>query len=127
MNKICEKLFLGNIKAASDFKELKRLGVTHVLQVASGIEPFFPNDFKYRVVSINDESSQSLIRHFPASIAFIKEGLDKGGVLVHCHAGVSRSATIVIAYLMQEKHLSFESAFSYASKRRPVIFPNMGF
>ena len=50
-----------------------------------------------------------------------------GGVLVHCFAGVSRSATCVIAYLMQEKEMSFEQAFSYASKRRPVIFPNMGF
>ena len=53
--------------------------------------------------------------------------MSKGGVLVHCHAGVSRSATCVIAYLMQERDLAFEDAFSFASKRRPVIFPNMGF
>lgn len=46
---------------------------------------------------------------------------------MHCYAGVSRSATCVIAYLMQERELSFEDAFSFASKRRPVIFPNMGF
>ena len=50
-----------------------------------------------------------------------------GAVLVHCYAGVSRSATCVIAYLMQERDLNFEEAFSFASKQRPVIFPNMGF
>jgi len=67
------------------------------------------------------------LRHFPASIAFIKDGLKKGGVLVHCFAGVSRSATIVIAYLMQEKEMNMEHAFSFASRARPIIFPNMGF
>ena len=75
-----------------------------------------------------DSSNQSLLRHFPAAIAFIKDGMSRGGaVLVHCYAGVSRSATCVIAYLMQERDMSFEDAFSYASKQRPVIFPNMGF
>ena len=68
-----------------------------------------------------------MLRHFPAVIAFIKDGMSRGNVLVHCYAGVSRSATCVIAYLMQEKEMSFEDAFSFASKRRPVIFPNMGF
>jgi dual specificity phosphatase 12 len=57
----------------------------------------------------------------------MKEGMSKGGVLVHCYAGVSRSATCVIAFLMQEKNMSFEEAFTFASKKRPVIFPNMGF
>lgn len=75
-----------------------------------------------------DSSNQSLLRHFPAAIAFIKDGMSRGGsVLVHCYAGVSRSATCVIAYLMQERDMNFEDAFSFASKQRPVIFPNMGF
>jgi len=128
MNKICDKLYLGNLKAASDLSNLKKNGITHILQVASGIQPFFPNDLKYKVINVLDNSNQSLLRHFPAAIAFIKDGvLRGGGVLVHCYAGVSRSSTCVIAYLMQERELSFEDAFSFASKRRPVIFPNMGF
>ena len=53
--------------------------------------------------------------------------MNKGSVLVHCYAGVSRSASVVIAYLMQEKDMLFQEAFQFASKRRPVIFPNMGF
>lgn len=142
MSKIQDKLFLGNIKAASDLPNLKKnvgffqsvniiillQGITHVLQVASGIKPFFPDDLKYKVINILDNSNQSLLRHFPAAIAFIKDGILRGGgVLVHCYAGVSRSSTCTIAYLMQEKEMSFDDAFSYVSKRRPVIFPNMGF
>ena len=82
---------------------------------------------KYKIINVLDHSNQSLLRHLPAAIAFIKDGMSRGGVLVHCHAGVSRSATCVIAYLMQERDMGFEDAFSFASKRRPVIFPNMGF
>jgi dual specificity phosphatase 12 len=67
------------------------------------------------------------LRYFPAAIAFIKEGIQKGGILVHCYAGVSRSATCVIAYLMQEKQMSFDNAFQFLSSKRPVVFPNMGF
>jgi len=57
MNKIQDKLFLGNIKSASDLKMMKNAGITHVLQVASGMKPFFPNDLKYKVINIMDNSS----------------------------------------------------------------------
>jgi protein-tyrosine phosphatase len=80
--------------------------------VAQGITPFFPKEFTYKVINVLDNSSQSLLRHFPAAIAFIKDGMRRGGgVLVHCYAGVSRSATCVIAFLMQEREMSFDQAF----------------
>jgi len=100
MNKIVDKLYLGNLQAAQDITTLKQTGITHVLQVASGIRPMYPKEFVYKVIDITDLSSSSIIRHFPAAISFIKEGILKGGVLVHCHAGVSRSSSCVIAYLM---------------------------
>ena len=127
MNKIAEKLYLGNLQAAQDLKALKRAGITHVLTVASGIKPFFPDEFTYKVIAIADQSSSALIRHLPSAIQFIQEGISKGGVLVHCHAGVSRSASCVIAFLMKTQGMSFDDAFKFASARRPIIFPNMGF
>lgn len=48
-------------------------------------------------------------------------------VLVHCHAGVSRSAAIVIAYVMKKYGLNFESAFELVKTRRPRIRPNEKF
>jgi protein-tyrosine phosphatase len=42
-------------------------------------------------------------------------------------AGVSRSATIVIAYLMKKKHLSFKQAFEFVKIRRVIVWPNDGF
>jgi protein-tyrosine phosphatase len=46
---------------------------------------------------------------------------------VHCFAGVSRSATIVIAYLMQELGKGMLEAMKFVKRRRPVVSPNFGF
>lgn len=48
-------------------------------------------------------------------------------MLVHCQAGISRSATIVIAYCMHKERLSFEAAMAVVSAARSKIWPNMGF
>jgi dual specificity phosphatase 12 len=66
--------------------------------------------------------------YWPEAIAFIKEGINKGGgVFVHCYAGVSRSASTVIAYLMAEHNMTFYEAMSFVRKRRHIINPNIGF
>uniref|UniRef100_A0A3B3QP52 protein-tyrosine-phosphatase n=1 Tax=Paramormyrops kingsleyae TaxID=1676925 RepID=A0A3B3QP52_9TELE len=49
------------------------------------------------------------------------------GVLVHCQAGVSRSATIVIAYLMKHTRMTMMDAYKYVRGRRPVVSPNLNF
>lgn len=51
----------------------------------------------------------------------------QGKVLVHCQAGISRSATICIAYLMHHKGLSLDEAYDFIQARRSVISPNMNF
>ena len=48
-------------------------------------------------------------------------------MLVHCHAGISRSATIVIAYLMKALSMTLEEAYKLVKSRRPRIKPNQAF
>jgi len=58
----------------------------------------------------------------------IDDALCSGGrVLVHCTLGASRSATIVIAFLMFSRKWTVETAFHFLKERRPVINPNKGF
>jgi protein-tyrosine phosphatase len=57
----------------------------------------------------------------------ILDGLKRGGVLVHCAAGVSRSASTVIAFLMKSRGWTFTDSFNYVKKKRYVICPNYGF
>ena len=59
---------------------------------------------------------------------FADNARDNGGkVLVHCHAGISRSATVCIAYLMYKNNFTLEQAFDHVRSRRGVISPNLNF
>jgi protein-tyrosine phosphatase len=70
----------------------------------------------------------NIMKHFSTAISFIKEAISSGGtVFVHCYAGISRSASCVIAYLMQDQGMPFFEAMSYVRKRRHIVFPNFGF
>ena len=72
-----------------------------MLQVLSGLNPCFPSDLKYKIINVMDVPWEDISKHFSVAIRFMKEALANGGkVFVHCYAGVSRSATIVIAFLM---------------------------
>ena len=107
------------------------MGITHVLTVAKGHPPMFPSHFTYREVKVLDMPSVNLKQRFVPCIQFIKEAVEsnngKGKVLVHCFAGVSRSATIVIAYLMHEHGLPYSAALKLVKSKRPFINPNDGF
>jgi len=71
---------------------------------------------------------ENMIRHFTDSSRFIRNALKCGGVVfVHCYGGVSRSATLVIAFLMQEFNMCMFDAMSFVKSKRPVVFPNPGF
>lgn len=50
-----------------------------------------------------------------------------GKILVHCMAGVSRSASIVLAYLVKYQSLTLREAYVVLRKARPIASPNPGF
>jgi protein-tyrosine phosphatase len=69
-----------------------------------------------------------LLEYLDEFIAFIHKARESGGqVLVHCNQGVSRSASIVIAYLMYKDKVSYSQAYMIAAGARPSIKPNYGF
>lgn len=75
-----------------------------------------------------DLPSQNILPYLDKAIEFINKAVSSGGrVLVHCFAGISRSASTVIAYFMATRKMTFLEAFNYVKKRRPIIFPNFGF
>lgn len=71
-----------------------------------------------------------MIDYLDDSLNFIKEAeknKTKGNILIHCQVGKSRSAAIVIAYLVKHKNYSLDDAFKYIKKIRGKILPNIGF
>ncbi|XP_053618998.1 uncharacterized protein LOC128680159 isoform X2 [Plodia interpunctella] len=123
-------LYLSNARAAGDQNVLRQLGITHVLTVETRRLPsttFTNTNISTLFIRAYDTPQTNLLPYFPMANAFIEEGLQKGNVIVHCHFGVSRSATLVIAFLMEKYKLTFAQAFAYVRQRRKFINPNPGF
>lgn len=83
-------------------------------------------NFKY--LQMDDHPDYPIHMHFSEAIEFIKYNLShKVNVLVQCHAGKSRSASIVCSYLMQECGMSSKGALEFLRQKRPRVKPNVGF
>ncbi|XP_028391868.1 dual specificity protein phosphatase 19-like [Dendronephthya gigantea] len=124
---VVENLYISSQDGAHNIQELKDHNITHILNVAIGIVNAFQEDFLYKTVEISDLPEKNITAYFPELFAFIKEGMANGGTLVHCNAGVSRSSTVVTAFLMQTKKLCLQKAFHLVKQGRPSAKPNEGF
>ncbi|KAL5546626.1 hypothetical protein UlMin_006313 [Ulmus minor] len=78
-------------------------------------------------VPLRDMESENLLDHLDVCLDFIDQGRKEGSVLVHCFAGVSRSAAIITAHLMRTEHLSQEDALESLRKSCEFVCPNDGF
>ncbi len=125
-NEIIEnKLYLGGETSAYRKEKLKEFNITNILIVGLYLYKFFPDDFIYKQIEIRDEEDEDILRYFIPSIFFINQS--KGSCLVHCKGGMSRSASIVISYIMFTKKLNYHNAHEFVLDKRVIIYPNDGF
>ena len=125
---IIPHLFLGSIGSASNLKQLQNFKITHIVCCASGIKNFFPDDFKYINLNLLDSEKEDIKQYFKESFDFIDEAIKNGGnVLVHCHAGVSRSSTILISYIKKKKKMKLNKVLDLLKTKREKVSPNAGF
>jgi len=125
---ILPRLYLGSFVAARDVHFLRRHGIKHVLNVAVECHhQLYPQDFTYHMVPLIDNPSCNLLPRIKECVEFIETGRNAGGVLVHCAAGKSRSASIVIIYCMIIDNMTFVQAFDFVKGKRSRVSPNGGF
>ncbi|XP_005091785.1 dual specificity protein phosphatase 1 [Aplysia californica] len=127
-SEILPHLYLGDVSHSGQHEVLQRLGITALLNVSTSCENHFETQYRYMNVPINDNLHADLLSWFPRLIQFIDSvAEERGKVLVHCRAGVSRSATVCIAYIMQKQGLSLDVAFEQIRLKRPIVDPNLNF
>jgi len=126
-DRICDGVYLGSRNAARNQSELMKMNVTHILCVAD-FTMAYPNVFKVKRIQIDDFDNVPIINYFEEGIQFIQDALQSGAsILVHCAAGVSRSATMVIAYIMKKEKMLTEQALALVRSKRSIVYPNDGF
>lgn len=126
---ILPHLYLGCRKVAACLPSLKASGITNVLNVTSSI----PNNFvaaglNYKQIAVEDSHDVNMIQHLPEAFGFIERARLSGErVLVHCHAGMSRSVTVILAYLMKFFNHTLDSAYEHVKRIKSDISPNFSF
>ncbi|EIN09578.1 phosphotyrosine protein, partial [Punctularia strigosozonata HHB-11173 SS5] len=128
-SEILPRLYLSDFLTALDDSELARLGITHVVSVLR-TAPTFPAHIRTLHVEIDDIATEDILAHLAVTTAFIKDALAEGPntkVLVHCLMGMSRSATVVCAYLIATTEMVADEAVAFVKERRSIVQPNPGF
>lgn len=123
MSLVAKGLWIGNIETAFDEQFIKNAGINCIINL-SQVKIKHPGDIHVLNIDINDHPDSNIDFYFDLTYDLI----DKyESVLVHCFAGVSRSSTIVLNYIMIKHGLTFEDAYRYLKKHRSIVRPNSGF
>ncbi|XP_057675519.1 dual specificity protein phosphatase 4 [Corythoichthys intestinalis] len=121
-------LYLGSAVHASKKEVLDAIGISALLNVSSDCPNHFEGAYQYKCIPVEDNHKEDISCWFLEAIEFIDSVRDSSGrVLVHCQAGISRSATICLAYLMKRKRVRLDEAFEFVRRRRSIISPNFSF
>lgn len=111
-------------------KMLPQLGITSIINASQDLEcdkPYY-GLVEYMRVPVPDSPHVDIYRYFDRVAERIHRTSRRGGrTLVHCQQGVSRSSTLVMAYLMKYEGLTLSQAFTLVRRQRPIVNPNCGF
>ncbi|XP_061618679.1 dual specificity protein phosphatase 16 isoform X2 [Phyllopteryx taeniolatus] len=127
--RILPHLYLGCQRDVLDEEAMQRNAIAYVLNASSTCpKPDFIPDSRFLRVPVNDSFCDKILPWLDASLDFIEEAKASDAcVLVHCLAGISRSATIAIAYVMKRMDMSLDEAYRFVKEKRPSISPNFNF
>lgn len=123
-------LYLGSLEGAKDMSLLKLNGIKAVLSaIGKAFRPNYdPKDVpEYRLICADDIETYDISQHFEEAFQFLDSARAQTNVLVHCYAGVSRSSTLIVSYLMKKNKWTLNRALEFVKTKRPGVQPNHGF
>ena len=125
---VIEGLYLGDYSGACSELLLDSLGVKRILMIGTFMEMAHPLKYEYYTIKLEDEVKEDIYVFFKYSYRIIDKALnDKAPIYVHCRAGISRSASLVIAFCIKKFKWTYVDALNFVSKNRSFINPNPSF
>ena len=128
---IIDNLYLGSAFNAASYYKLIDLDIKVIINVTKEISLYYPDEFIYKTYDIYDDNLESIYKYLEIAYQDIKDyqkNID-GNILIHCFMGASRSASVVLYYLMKEIksmdniNLTHEQALKFLKQKRPVVNP----
>ncbi|XP_048843883.1 dual specificity phosphatase 29-like isoform X2 [Brienomyrus brachyistius] len=135
LNEVRPRIYIGDMWAAKDKQTLQSHHITHVLNAAdgkfnvcTGASFYRDTGIAYFGVEAFDMPSFDMSPFFYSAAKFMKDAMSNptARVFVHCAMGLSRSSTLVLAYLMIHEHMTLAEAITAVSEHRNIC-PNSGF
>lgn len=133
MQRVDDNVYIGGYAIAGDAAVLAKHGITNIVKLFSDkvkfpeSKPRVPG-VTYAVFAVADDPRQPIAQTAFAATDFIDKAVARGEkVLVHCHAGVSRSATVVLLHIMLNHGYTLDEALARLRRVRPQVDPNEGF
>ncbi len=133
VSRVDENIYIGGYLAAANLNFIRKKNIKRVVKLFADDSTYYGGyhrhpRVKYLVIDAKDSPEYNIQTNFLTTMMFIREGLKRREkILVHCHAGVSRSATIVLIHLIVNQGYNLKSALAHLQKVRPVVNPNSGF
>nr|XP_033808094.1 dual specificity protein phosphatase 16 [Geotrypetes seraphini]XP_033808095.1 dual specificity protein phosphatase 16 [Geotrypetes seraphini] len=127
--RILPHLYLGCQRDVLNKELIQQNDIAYVLNASNTCpKPDFIPESHFLRVPVNDSFCEKILPWLDKSVDFIEKAkASNGRVLVHCLAGISRSATIAIAYIMKRMDMSLDEAYRFVKEKRPTISPNFNF
>ena len=125
---ILPNLWLGNLVHALYTESVSSYKWDHVYNIGIRIHDSWQHAIDTTFIKIADDRSSDIKQWFHALADDIHSKLEKGEkIYVHCHQGASRSPTVIIAYLIKHRQMSYDDALEHVVKMRDLASPNAGF
>ena len=123
---IPNKLYLGDMFDANNKELIRDKQISCIICVADNLKLNHEENSKTKIYKYNlsDDYECDILSYFNEICDIIE---NEKVVLVNCAAGVSRSSTIVLAYIMKYYKNTLKEAFNYVREKRPRICPNKHF
>ena len=122
-------LYLSSYNAAKNNELLNKNGITHIINCAADFcANVYENEYNYLSFYLKDHVMENIECVFYESIQYIEKAKESNGkVLVQCIQGISRSVSIIIAYLIYKNKMTYDKAFELVQSKRAIASPNFGF
>ena len=128
-DKVLDHVYLGSLRTAQTPEIYAQLGIGHILTAGRNLDVTLAPGVDQLEINVDDVQTEDITPFFEQCFRYINTAIaEKRGVLLHCFAGLSRSVTIMVAYLMYHQYpMTADEALARVKEVRPAARPNDGF
>ena len=128
---IIDNIYIGSAHNAANFNLLEENNIKLIINMTNEITNYYPDIYIYKQFGLNDNNKDDIERYLNDTYNIIEEfnknNTENKNILIHCFMGKSRSASIIIYYIMKKYNKTFEEALIEIKRKRNIVNPNIKF